>query len=127
MLLIVACLTRTELRELVRECRDRSIEPLVEVHTEEEMDIALETPGVALVGVNNRNLHSFKLDMGTTPRLLQRARRQYGTSLRMTAARMPSASTEAPHLRQLARAKEPWQCSTRCTPACISSASMFWV
>ncbi|KAH8048074.1 indole-3-glycerol-phosphate synthase [Aureococcus anophagefferens] len=46
---------------------------LVEVHTEAEMALALDCPGVECIGINNRNLHSFKLDMSTTERLMSYA------------------------------------------------------
>ena len=71
-LLIVAILEVPQLRELVDACRAVSMEPLVEVHTDEELDIALEC-GARVIGVNNRNLHTFKLDLGTTERIAQRA------------------------------------------------------
>ena len=49
------------------------MEPLVEVHTPDEMRIALEL-GAKVIGVNNRNLHDFNVDMGTTSRLADMAR-----------------------------------------------------
>jgi anthranilate synthase/indole-3-glycerol phosphate synthase/phosphoribosylanthranilate isomerase len=50
------------------------MEPLVEVHTDEEMEIALSV-GARVVGVNNRDLHSFQLDLDTTERVLKVAAR----------------------------------------------------
>ena len=41
------------------------MEPLVEVHTDLELDVALEA-GAKVIGVNNRNLHTFQLDLGTS-------------------------------------------------------------
>lgn len=38
------------------------------VHTDEEMSIALEA-GARVIGVNNRNLHTFELDLDTTERV----------------------------------------------------------
>ena len=73
-LLIVACLEKSELRALVDACASQGIMALVEVHTEAEMALALECPGVECIGINNRNLHSFKLDMSTTERLMRYAR-----------------------------------------------------
>jgi len=40
----------------------------VEIHEEEEADLALES-GAHVVGVNNRNLHDFTVDLGTFERL----------------------------------------------------------
>jgi anthranilate synthase/indole-3-glycerol phosphate synthase/phosphoribosylanthranilate isomerase len=45
------------------------MEPLVEVHTDREMEIALDCGAIA-IGVNNRNLHTFQLDLDTTRRVL---------------------------------------------------------
>lgn len=44
------------------------MEPLVEVNGEEELEIALQAQA-KLIGVNNRNLHTFQLDLGTTTRV----------------------------------------------------------
>jgi len=68
LLLIVAILEVEELVALLAECRRLGMEPLVEVANEAEMDIALDA-GARRIGVNNRNLHTFKLDLGTTTRL----------------------------------------------------------
>src|SRR4028119_1198605 len=43
-------------------------DPLVEIHDEGEADLALES-GASVVGVNNRNLHDFTVDLGTFERL----------------------------------------------------------
>jgi anthranilate synthase/indole-3-glycerol phosphate synthase/phosphoribosylanthranilate isomerase len=67
-LLIVAILTPEELVRLMAASRALGMEPLVEVNTEAEMQIALDA-GAAVIGVNNRNLHTFEVDMGTTGRL----------------------------------------------------------
>ena len=45
------------------------MEPLVEVHTDREMEIALAA-GAKVIGVNNRNLHTFQLDLDTTQRVI---------------------------------------------------------
>ena len=67
-LLIVAILTPEELVRLMAASRALGMEPLVEVNTEAEMQIALDA-GAAVIGVNTRNLHTFEVDMGTTGRL----------------------------------------------------------
>lgn len=67
-LLIVAILSPAELAELMAASRALGMEPLVEVNTEAEMRVALEA-GAKVIGVNNRNLHTFVTDMGTTGRL----------------------------------------------------------
>lgn len=67
-LLIVACLTKSRLKHLVETCWQLGLEPLVEAHTEREMELALGC-GARCLGINNRNLHTFELDMATTRRL----------------------------------------------------------
>ena len=69
-LLIVKMLTQNELKELYTYCiNDMGIEPLVEVNSKEELDRAIEV-GAKVIGVNNRDLHSFNVDLDTTSRLV---------------------------------------------------------
>lgn len=51
-------------------CRSQGMEPLVEVSSAREMEIALDC-GARVIGVNNRNLHDFELDMSTTQRAMR--------------------------------------------------------
>ena len=67
-LLIVAILPEDRLAALMAACRALGMEPLVEVNTESEMEVALRA-GAKVIGVNNRNLHTFEVDMDTTSRL----------------------------------------------------------
>jgi indole-3-glycerol phosphate synthase len=60
-LLIVALLGETQLQRLVGEAKLLGLDPLVEAHTLEELQIALRA-GATLVGINHRNLHTFTLD-----------------------------------------------------------------
>lgn len=69
-LLIVAILSREKLIELLQLSRSLGMEPLVEVNNSSEMALAIEV-GAKVIGVNNRNLHSFEVDMKTTSRLAQ--------------------------------------------------------
>jgi len=68
-LLIVAILGVQQLRDLMAFSRSLGMEPLVEVHTDREMGIALDCKA-KVIGVNNRNLHTFQLDMDTTSRAI---------------------------------------------------------
>jgi anthranilate synthase/indole-3-glycerol phosphate synthase/phosphoribosylanthranilate isomerase len=67
-LLIVAMLSDDQLRALYAHAQLRGMEPLVEVNNEVELDRALAV-GAKVIGVNNRNLHDFQVDMSTTTRL----------------------------------------------------------
>lgn len=72
-LLIVACLSNTQLQELANIAFEQNMDVLVEVHDEEELDRALLLPEQCLVGVNNRNLKTFDVDLNTTIRLKEMA------------------------------------------------------
>lgn len=70
-LLIVAMLSDEELKELYDYARFvRGMEPLVEVNNAEELERALKV-GAKIIGVNNRNLHDFNVDMSTTSRIAE--------------------------------------------------------
>jgi len=67
-LLIVACLDDEALSSLIRECESLDMEPLVEVNNAAEAERAIAA-GAAFVGINNRDLRSFSVDLSTTERL----------------------------------------------------------
>jgi len=70
-LLIAAFLETDDLRNLRQLAESLNMDALVEVHTDEELDSALES-GAALIGVNNRNLADFTTDLATSERLIPR-------------------------------------------------------
>jgi len=67
-LLIVAALTDEELKRLYQLGRSLQSDVLVEVHDLAEMDRALEIDA-DIIGINNRNLHTFEVDLKTTAEL----------------------------------------------------------
>lgn len=67
-LLIVAILDDAQLRNLQKLAADAGLAALVEVHDEPELDRALAA-GSSIIGVNNRDLKTFTVDLGTTERL----------------------------------------------------------
>ncbi|MBM2826911.1 MAG: trpC [Dehalococcoidia bacterium] len=67
-LLIVAILGAKDLKELLALTHDLGMEALVEVHEEGEAQTALETDAW-VIGINNRNLKTFRVDLETTRRL----------------------------------------------------------
>ncbi|MFM8410963.1 MAG: indole-3-glycerol phosphate synthase TrpC [Alphaproteobacteria bacterium] len=71
-LLIVAVLEPARLRGLADCARGHGIETLVEVHDEHELDAALACGG-DVVGVNNRDLRTFTVDLATSERVAARA------------------------------------------------------
>jgi len=69
-LLIAAILEDHNLRELLELGRLLGMEPLVEVHSRRELDCVLSA-GAHIVGVNNRNLHDFKVRLETSMELIE--------------------------------------------------------
>lgn len=70
-LLIVAALPPDELRRLMDAVRRQGMTPLVEVHDGAELDIALES-GADCIGINNRDLRTFRTSLETSLSLLPR-------------------------------------------------------
>ena len=68
-LLIAASLSVLELASLLRDCRELELDALVEVHTQDEVLLAIDI-GADIVGVNNRDLRTFETDLQTTYGLL---------------------------------------------------------
>jgi indole-3-glycerol phosphate synthase len=71
-LLIVAALDETELKNFIRLIEASGMTPLVEVHTEEEMNRAVDA-GAQCIGINNRNLKTFETQLETTLKLRELA------------------------------------------------------
>jgi indole-3-glycerol phosphate synthase len=69
-LLIVAALERRELRELYEEALALDLDVLVEVHDEPELSCALEVVDADVIGINNRDLGDFSIDLQRTFELL---------------------------------------------------------
>ncbi len=67
-LLIVAILTDGELAQLIDLAHKQQMECLVEVANEQEVERALKVEA-DLIGINNRDLHTFEVDLATTERL----------------------------------------------------------
>jgi indole-3-glycerol phosphate synthase len=67
-LLIAAAMDPLELRELHSEADRLGLECLVEVHNEKEL-AALDLKQVAVLGINNRDLNDFKVDISTSSRI----------------------------------------------------------
>lgn len=68
-LLVVGSLRQDELERLYAEAQALDLDAIVEVHREEELDCALELD-VDVIGINNRNLEDFSVDIQTTVDLL---------------------------------------------------------
>jgi len=68
-LLIVACLSDQQLEEMSKTAYEYDLDVLVEVHDEYELERALKLSDRCILGVNNRNLKTFDVDLNTSVRL----------------------------------------------------------
>ncbi|SDC06327.1 indole-3-glycerol phosphate synthase TrpC [Acinetobacter boissieri] len=68
-LLIVACLSNQQLEEMSKTAFEHDLDVLVEVHNEDELERALLLDERCLLGVNNRDLKTFKVDLAHSVRL----------------------------------------------------------
>ena len=68
LLLIVAILAPEKLKELLKISHELGMSALVEVHNEAELEIALKS-GAQIIGINNRDLKTFSVDLATTKHL----------------------------------------------------------
>jgi indole-3-glycerol phosphate synthase len=73
--LLIAALLGERLPSFVRECKRSGIEPLVEIHSRDEGCLAAES-GASLVGINNRDLKTMKINLNTTRILSEEIRRE---------------------------------------------------
>lgn len=81
--LLIARVLGDRLGGFVNLARDVGLEPLVEVQTEHEAELALATD-TALIGVNNRDLGTLRVDLSTTARIAPRLREAGATVISMS-------------------------------------------
>jgi indole-3-glycerol phosphate synthase len=100
LVLLIASLG-VDLTKFVDLARTYKMEPLVEVHTRDELDRALKTDA-AIIGINNRNLNTLEVDLGTFERLAIAAKEagvflvaESGIHSREDAKRMIEAGADA--------------------------------
>lgn len=87
-LLIAAILTDQDLAYLLKVARALGLAVLVEVHDAAELERVLALEGVNLIGINNRDLASFTVDLATTEQLMER----FGARVRERGALLVSES-----------------------------------
>ncbi len=73
-LLIAAVLSDQDLQYFVKIAQNLGMTPLIEVHTLAELDRVLPLEGVTLVGINNRDLKKFSVNLQTTCQILEMRR-----------------------------------------------------
>ncbi|XP_057787114.1 indole-3-glycerol phosphate synthase, chloroplastic-like [Salvia miltiorrhiza] len=70
-LLIAAILPDLDIKYMTKICKLFGLTALVEVHDERELDRVIEIEGIELIGINNRDLETFELDIANTKKLLE--------------------------------------------------------
>lgn len=75
-LLIAAILSDVQLKDFLRVIHSLKMTALVEVHTASELDRVLRLADVRLIGINNRNLKNFTVDLATTEELIAQSKSQ---------------------------------------------------
>lgn len=70
-LLITAILSDQDLQKFGAIARDLGMSVLIEVHTKSELERVMQLPNLDLVGINNRNLETFTVDITNTKHLLE--------------------------------------------------------
>ena len=96
-LLITTLLSASLLREFIVRTQDIGLEAFVEVHDEKDLELAVEAQA-SLIGINNRNLRTLRVDRLNAERLLTKAPKTGVTLVVESGIRRPS---ELPYLRQL--------------------------
>ncbi len=75
-LLIAAILSNVQIKDFLRVIHSLKMTALVEVHTASELDRVLRLHDVKLVGINNRNLKNFTVNLAKTEELISQRKRQ---------------------------------------------------
>lgn len=70
-LLIAAVLPDLDISYMIKICKLLGLTAFVEVHDENEFDRVLGIEGIQLIGINNRNLETFEVDISNTKKLLE--------------------------------------------------------
>ncbi len=68
-LLIMAILNDTQAKELMEVANHLDMDALIEVHDEKELNLALKL-GADIIGINNRNLHTFEVNLDVSRKLI---------------------------------------------------------
>ena len=79
-LLIVACLSELKLQSLIHYGQEFQLDALVEVHDPFELEKAINA-GAGIIGVNNRNLRTFEVDLDTSFDIARRMEGEKGYTL----------------------------------------------
>jgi|Deesub1362A_J573_1020465.scaffolds.fasta_scaffold00198_34 indole-3-glycerol phosphate synthase len=67
--LLITSILGNEIEDMIKECKKLSLEPLVEVRDIKEAEMAIDA-GARVIGINNRNLRTFEVDVNTSVELI---------------------------------------------------------
>ncbi|NPE28993.1 indole-3-glycerol-phosphate synthase [Methanococcoides sp. SA1] len=70
LILLIAGILEEKLEGFIESARSKGFEPLVEIHNEKELIEVLENSSAKIVGINNRDLTTLEVDIGTTEQLI---------------------------------------------------------
>jgi indole-3-glycerol phosphate synthase len=96
-LLITSLLPGDLLRDFITQAGEAGLEALVEVHDELELDLAMKS-GARVIGINNRDMRTLRVDCSNAERLLAKAPKSGVTYVVESGIK---ASTELPRLKEL--------------------------
>ena len=68
-ILLIASVLNKDLKKFYKEAKEFNLEPLVEIHNKEELELALDC-GCEIIGINNRNLNNFNTTLEVTENLI---------------------------------------------------------
>lgn len=127
-LLIVSALDDVKMAELAAVAKSVGLDVLVEVHDGDELERALKTLDTPLVGVNNRNLHTFEVSLENTLDLLPRIPRD-----RLVITESGIANRADVELMEISGVYSLWWVRPSCVPRTLgrscsvcSSRSVVW-
>jgi indole-3-glycerol phosphate synthase len=96
-LLIAACLTEEQCRQLAKTARQIELETLLEIHTEDELSYLNDD--ISLLGVNNRNLGTFDTNVDNSYRLIDRLKAETGDEFLLVSESGISSAEDIKRLR----------------------------
>ncbi|MDA1353331.1 MAG: indole-3-glycerol phosphate synthase TrpC [bacterium] len=84
-LLIKALLTKGQCQDLLNLADFLNLDVLLEIHSEAELEAILDLDGLTMIGINNRDLRTFNMDMSLVPKLVPQIRDSFGDDVLIVA------------------------------------------
>ena len=80
-ILILSILTPEQAQHLLTVAKSLGLAALIEVHSEDDIQLLMQLSGCQLIGVNNRNLNTFEVNLNNAPRFKQRINEAFPDAL----------------------------------------------